>query len=113
MTKRSRKYVQPGCLSQKKTAYEKIRDKNVEQNAAIFESLGLKTLANGPFGSNSSTKKKSSKLVKCKTGRGNNDGDYEQDEGEEGMSSSDEGGVSSRLQGNKVTNFCRIVGFIL
>ncbi|KAG5531636.1 hypothetical protein RHGRI_026304 [Rhododendron griersonianum] len=54
------------------------------------------------FGSNSSTKKKSSKLVKSKTGSGNGDGDYEQDEGEEGMSSSDEGGVSSRLQGNKV-----------
>lgn len=113
MTKRSRNYVQPGCLSQKKTAYEKIRDKNVEQNAAIFESLGLKSLANGLFGSNSSTKKKSSKLVKSKTGSRNDDGDYEQDEGEEGMSSSDEGGVSSRLQGNKVTNFCRIVGFIL
>ncbi|KAG5565486.1 hypothetical protein RHGRI_001394 [Rhododendron griersonianum] len=102
MTKRSRNYVQPGCLSQKKTAYEKIRDKNVEQNAAIFESLGLKSLANGLFGSNSSTKKKSSKLVKSKTGSGNGDRDYEQDEGEEGMSSSDEGGVSSRLQGNKV-----------
>ncbi|KAI8559472.1 hypothetical protein RHMOL_Rhmol04G0176500 [Rhododendron molle] len=98
----SRKYVQPGCLTQKKTAYEKIRDKNKEQNAAIFESLGLKSLANGLFGSNSSTKKKSSKLVKSKTGSGNDDWDYEQDEGEEGMSSSDEGGVSSRLQGNKV-----------
>ncbi|KAG5530596.1 hypothetical protein RHGRI_025528 [Rhododendron griersonianum] len=90
MTKRSRNYVHPGCLSQKKTAYEKIRDKNVEQNAAIFESLGLKSLANGLFGSHSSTKKKSSKLVKSKTGSGNGDGDYEQDEGEEGMSSSDE-----------------------
>ncbi|KAI8532443.1 hypothetical protein RHMOL_Rhmol11G0214800 [Rhododendron molle] len=102
MTKRSRKYVQPGCLTQKKTAYEKIRDKNMEQNATIFESLGLKSLANGLFGSNSSTKKKSSKLAKSKTGSGNDDWDYEQDEGEEGMSSSDEGGVSSRLQGNKV-----------
>ncbi|KAG5564451.1 hypothetical protein RHGRI_000593 [Rhododendron griersonianum] len=60
----------------------------MEQNAAIFESLGLKSLANGLFGSNSSTKKKSCKLVKSKTGSGNDDVDYEQDEGEEGMSSS-------------------------
>ncbi|KAG5557718.1 hypothetical protein RHGRI_007838 [Rhododendron griersonianum] len=72
----------------------------MEQNAAIFESLGLKSLANGLFGSNSSIKKKSCKLVKSKTGS-KNDVDYEQDEGEEGMSSSDEGGVSSRAPRKK------------
>ncbi|KAH7833244.1 hypothetical protein Vadar_004430 [Vaccinium darrowii] len=102
MTKSSRKYVQPGCLSQKKTRILDQRQKTMDRNAAIFSSLGLKDLANGLFGSNLSAKKKSSKPEKSKMACTNDDDEYQPVEEEEGMSSSSEGVASSRLQGNKV-----------
>lgn len=74
----------------------------MDRNAAIFSSLGLKDLANGLFGSNLSAKKKSSKSEKSKMGCANDDEEYQPVEEEEGMNSSSEGVVSSKLQGNKV-----------
>ncbi|KAL6972404.1 hypothetical protein U1Q18_046908 [Sarracenia purpurea var. burkii] len=88
MPKDRKVFVKPRSLTEKRTTYEKQRQKTIERNAAKLDSLGLKNIARSLFGSNQIAQSANSKKGRFNIDCSDDDDEYQPHDREEGISSS-------------------------
>ncbi|XP_038978342.1 uncharacterized protein LOC113461311 isoform X1 [Phoenix dactylifera] len=84
MHKVGKKFVKPGCLSQKLTGYERQRQKRIEMNSMRLEALGIPGMSKALFGSNQNGNEGPNKIS-----NGDDDDEYLPSDNEELNSSGD------------------------